>query len=407
MSGSHFFQNLIKGDTAAGVEAEILPEGGLRINYAVLKKTKASLGIISSGVEVMGKDALPSSVTTALPLCLSITGKGVISKKTSLSENENESSLLHKVLPNANPEDFYLQKTGLENNEAIISVLRKATADELISHFKNAGYFVVSVSFGPASLAGILPWINFSGDSSVNINGHILQIHNGELSGYSFDKKNEIDEVGIGGEKMDERCAIAFASASGYFISKGEAVLIPEITGQQQEFRHRKIFQMAGWAALIIFFSSLLLNFFLFSHYNSRAQELNAKVFKSRDELAGIASLQGELQQKQKFLDRMGLLESSRTSYYADRIATDLPKQVQLSEMFICPVEKNTNAGKKELSFIPNAIRIEGKCRKSAELNDWIKLLKEKDWIKSVNVLNYTQENNGEPGEFRLMVNTR
>lgn len=407
MSGSQFFQNLVKGDTAAGVEAEMLPEGGLRMNYAILKRMKASLGIISSGVEVTEIEALTSPVSNGLPLSLAITGKGIISKKTTLSENEDESSLLHKVLPNANPEDFYLQKTGLENNAAIISVLRKSIADELISQFRKAGYFVVNVSFGPSSLAAILPWINFSGGNSVNINGHTLHLDNGELSNYSFEKKNEINEVDIGGERMDERCAIAFASASGYFVSKGETVFIPEITGLQQEFKHKRVFHLAGWTALVIFFSSLLLNFLLFSHYNSRAQELNAKVFKSRDELSGIASLQGELQQKQKFLDRMGLLESSRTSYYADRIASDLPKQIQLSEMFICPVEKNTNAGKKELNFIPDAIQIEGKCRKSAELNDWVKLLKEKDWIKSVTVLNYTQENHGEPGEFRLMVNTK
>lgn len=397
-------QNIVKGNTAAGVEVDMLPEGGFRMNYVLLKKKKGNLNIVFSGSEVIDLDALKTSINSEVPLCIAITGKGIISKKTTLSENENENSLLHKALPNAAPEDFYLQKTEIANNQAIISVIRKSIIDDLLSQFKNAGFFVVDVSFGPLALTAIIPLINISNGERVNLNGHILQINNSEINDYVYEKKQETTQVEIGGERMNERCAIAFASGFGYFISKEDTITVPEVTAQKNEFKHKRIFQTAGWALLVFFFSLLLLNFFLFSHYNSRAAELKVKVDKNKDDLASIATLQNELKLKQKLLDRLGVMESSKISLYADRIASGLPKEIRLTEMFIHPVDKNVNAGKKELDFVPKIINISGQCKQSSELNDWVKVLKENDWIKSVNVLNYTQENPNESGVFQIQI---
>lgn len=363
------FQDFIKGGAAAGVEAEMLTEGGFQMNYVLLKKKKENLDVVSSACEIKDLDALKASVNTDTPLCVAITGKGIIRKKSALSENENERSLLDKALPNANPEDFYTQKTDIENNEAIIAVARKTAVDGLLHQFKNAGFFVVDVSIGT---------------------------------------KNEMAQMSIKEEKLNERCAVAFASALSYFVSQQEEnIFIPEVKQQQNEYRHKRIFQMAGWTVLIFFFSVLLLNFFLFSHYNSRATELKMQVDKNKDDLASIATLQNELQLKQKLLDRLGLKESSKISFYADRIASGLPEEIRLSEMFINPVEKSVNEGKKELNFITKTINISGQCRKSTELNDWIKLLKEKNWIKSVNVLGYTQETSGESGVFQILISVK
>lgn len=396
-------KDLIKGDSVAGVEVEMLQDG-FRWSYAILKKKKGKLNIISSGFELNDLEEIKSCINAHLPICLSITGKGVITKKVALSENENENSLLHKALPNANPEDFYLQKTEIENNHALVSIVRMAVLDEILSQFKNIGYFVVGISFGPLALTEIVSLISLSDPESSKFNGHNLLMNKGEIHDYFFEKKNESVRVDIAGESIDERCAIAFVSAFSYFVAQNEISNVPEVKRQQNEYKHKRMFHIAGWAILIFFFTTLLVNFFMYSHFNNQAAKLKLKVDKNKDDLASIATLQNDLLLKQKLLDRLGLLESSKISFFSDRISSDLPKEIHLSEMFIHPVEKNINAGKKEFNFLTKTINISGECKKSTDLNEWVKLLMEKDWIKTVTVVNYSQENSSESGIFQLQI---
>lgn len=410
MFGGISFQDFVKGRKAAGVEVEFLNEG-FRINMASLRRRKGNLDLVSSAFDVGGLDQLKSSISPDVPLFLAVTGKGVINKIADIEANEHLNSILHKALPNANPEEFYLQTTGMANGHAIISVIRKSMVDNLLILFKNSGYFVVGITFGPHAFSAILPWIDKADNGNdtpegkaVNINGHILKVRNNEWCDYSFEWNDETKRIEIGGEEIDQRCALAFASAFGFFTSAQEELPVPEVIEQKNEFMSKRIFHFAGVATLVFFFSFLLVNFFLFNYYNTLAGNLNTRVFKSKDELINISSMESELLHKQKFLGQMGLLESSKTSFYADRIAFDLPREIQLSEMFFNPVERNINAGKKELKFLSKTINVAGKCKKITEFNKWVKLLKEKEWIEAVDVLNYSQEKASESGIFQISV---
>lgn len=400
------FQNLTKGDIVAGVEVEILSEGW-RINYVLLKKRKGILKIISSSADIKGLEKFITIANKEIPLSISISGKGIISKKGALSENENENSLLHKALPNANKEDFYVQKIGMTNDQAIISAARKSIVDELLHNLHNAGYFIVDVSFGPFAIVPLFHLLNFSGGDSLNFCGNRMQFINGELNDYHYEVSNSNEQIEIAGEILDERCLNSFASGLSYFILNEKDFPVPRIGEMKNEFKHKKLFYSAGWGALMFFFTLLLFNFFLFSHFKTKSEELNMNVFRSKDELAKISSLQNELLQKQIFLNRLGLLESSKTSFFSDRIASHLPAEIRLSEMFVFPLEKKTAGDKKELNFIPNTIHISGRCIKSTEFNDWVKILKGENWIQNVNLINYSQENQSEFGEFQIEINVK
>ena len=104
------FENILKSKTAIGLEIVLLPDSAFEINVVVLKKNKS---LISSEKQIKGiKDIaeLTGQISNKLPLILIFSGKGIIHRKVVLSEHDTQVTLLNKVLPNANVNDFYIQQ---------------------------------------------------------------------------------------------------------------------------------------------------------------------------------------------------------------------------------------------------------------------------------------------------------
>ena len=103
-------------------------------------------------------------------------------------------------------------------------------------------------------------------------------------------------------------------------------------------------------------------------------------------------------------MSQLGILDASRTSYYSDQIAATVPTSIQLTELSINPLEKKLRKGEQEMVFQTNLIQVSGRAKRSTHLNNWIKTLKKYDWIKSVSILNYTQDNARVSGEFNIAI---
>ena len=67
------------------------------------------------------------------------------------------------------------------------------------------------------------------------------------------------------------------------------------------------------------------------------------------------------------------------------------------------PPEKKTKKDEPAI-FLNKIIIVKGNCKKSTELNEWIRGIKKMDWVIEVSVLNYKQENIKDLGEFEIMI---
>ena len=47
---------------------------------------------------------------------------------------------------------------------------------------------------------------------------------------------------------------------------------------------------------------------------------------------------------------------------------------------------------------------VKGSCKKSTELNEWIRSIKKMDWVSEVAVINYQQDNLKDLGEFEIKI---
>lgn len=199
---------------------------------------------------------------------------------------------------------------------------------------------------------------------------------------------------------------LAFAAGISYFTSNLSGVINSEsINTFKEENKQKRKFELTGWTILIAAFVILLGNYFVFNYYWQKDQEINTLFTLNQSALQHYEALKTEFDNKNKFLEQNGLLENSRTSMYADELAAGLPESIQWLDVTICPLKKKQNSnGDEELYFEKKLITISGKCKRSADLNDWIKQIKKYSWVNSTSLVDYKQDNANEAGIFLMNI---
>ena len=109
-----------------------------------------------------------------------------------------------------------------------------------------------------------------------------------------------------------------------------------------------------------------------------------------------------EVGEKEKFFQNEGWMQSSQTSFYADRIAATVPESVLLSSLSVNPVDDKNSREKRKKLFHEGLIVLTGTCKRPIDLNGWIKRLKDFHWAKKVDVENYTYDSGDRMGKFRV-----
>ncbi|MDQ3191762.1 MAG: hypothetical protein M3Q58_09220 [Bacteroidota bacterium] len=398
--------SVLKSKNIAGVEIVFLSEGGLHFNLVILKKAKSGIDVQNVYIGIKNIEELQNKLDLRLPINIVINGKGVIHKKVILNKGENENKLIEKVFPNAKINDFYLQKTELSGNTVFASLVRKKTIDELLATFTNKGYFFSAIFLGPFCINGIIPLINPSSEN-LSLGSFKFSLHNSEFiddfQDNNFFLSNE--KISIAGEEINQQAVIAFAGAFQYFFPYTGDVLmnVPVVTESNNELKQKKFFELGGWAVLIVFLTGLLFNFMLFKYYEKQFQQLNTAFSGKKEQLELVNELKIKVKDKQIFLEKTGLKGVSKTSYYADRIALDLPETIILTQLHIHPSENKIKNDETPV-FLSKVIIVKGSCKKSTELNEWIRSIKKMAWVNDISVISYKQENMANIGEFEIKI---
>lgn len=403
------FENIIKNKVATGVEIILLPDGAYEINVVTLKRNKSEVVIESKLSDIKDIPALSNVIDKKSPIILVINGKGIIHRKVSLSESDSLSAVLNKILPNANINEFYIQKQNANDAPAFVSVVRALVLDDLIAELKNNMIANIAQCYvGPFVISTVLGLIDkrIISNEFLAIGNFKLQIREDKINDVLISNERSKEIIKIGDDLLEEKFVIPFSAALSYFVGGEEGILNAEtIDSVKENFKQKQKFQTIGWSLLIVAFLILMLNYFAFNHYWQKSNEMNSELELNQSALKKYETLKAEYSQKKIFLEQNGLLENSRTSLYADKLAGSLPSSIQLLEMDIHPLKK------KEASDISNAlyfdnkiIKISGKCNRNTELNDWMTLLKKTTWIEDVSLLNYKQDNAKDDGVFYLEI---
>lgn len=392
--------SIIKPTQVAGLDIFIHPDGQYTFSAVVLKQSKNAITLIKQVQGIKSIEELKGIINTKTPVSIVINGKGILHKKIEVLESDTTTSLLGKILPNSKPEDFLLFRYSIDESRAFVSVIRKNILDPIIEQLQKAEFDVINVSLGPFVIANLLPLINENKNGSIITEHFTLQTEQGVITDYTITQNNTETTVKIGNDTVSNYLLLAFAASFMEFIGTTQSD-IPTVTTLRNTYKSKRIFKLAGTSLLIFFISVLSINAFVHDHYSKRAKNLNSQVNVSRDMLQNLEKLKTELSEKSAFMNKMGLLQAGRTSFYADRIAETTPASIQLKEMNINPLVKNPNDDK-DIAFNVNSIIIKGDCKKNTELNIWIKQIKQFDWVREVTLTNFTQDKEKNTGVFNM-----
>ena len=396
-----FLPNSLKGfDQMVGVELKIQADG-YSITAVVLEQKKGKVNLVKHQSGITQVSDLKVFVDENMPVALCISGKGILHKKI---ENKSESDIqktLFQVIPNAKATDFYLQLGGPK-----LSIARKQIIDNLLKEFKENDLSVISLSFGGLVLELLFPLIDLRGLDSLQIVDHKYLISNGEIKRYNNQgaEENSVESLNIGDEKIQANNVIAYATAFQQFLSEQIYSKVELIDFQKEEFVHKKVFTKLGWGVLGFFMIVLLANFVSFSFLSSSTDKLMVASSLHQSQLERLDKLQKEVGEKDRFFQNEGWLQSSKASFYADRIAATVPTSVLLKTLAVNPLnEKETRDLRKQM-FDDGFIVIAGSCKRPIDLNGWIKRLKDFAWAKKVNVETYQFDSGEKAGNFKLEV---
>ncbi len=394
--------NFIKGKCSVGATVTLVSEQEFNVDYVVLSQTKSIINVENSHNNINGLDSFFESIENKYPIFLNIIGKGLIHRF--FEDNEikdlSEKDLLNKIFPNANVEDFVLQKKMVYKG-VYISLIRKEALNNILDVFVAKKMYVLDVVLGPFAIENILDISNYERYQCKNLS---FNIKNTKLHNFEILQAESKESYNVGDLLIDDENLLSFAIALSFYRNSSFSNLpLKQLTFLNSEFLYKKLANYLGWFLLIATFSVLLINYVFYEHYNKKHSAISMDYSSSIDDFNRLKEMSEKLRLQESFVLDNNLQQISRFSYYADRLALLIPKGVSLTNMNINPLNSELKKNK-EVGINKNSVIVSGLVSKNSLLNNWIKEIEKEDWVNDVEIIKFSQRGKGLKAEFNLEI---
>lgn len=369
---------------------------GLEMQYAADKTTRWQLVTIhkqKKELQVLEKhssndlEKLKEKLTEDYPLVLVINGKKLLHK---MGVNDTMEENFRKNLPHVQIEDFYMQQVLLSDTSSQLTVIRKDYLETVLKTFQKLSIKVSALFLGPWELLNtIMPLL--PEQKKINFREYTLRIEEDTIVKIANHDASHDVVYELGGESYNDSELMAFAAAFAYIEGSAEQCNVPEIKEEEQQYRHKRFFNLTGKFALAFFLLVLLVNAFVFSHYDEKNKVLEAERILNKGRLKDLDELRTTVKELKDFTKKRQLSEQSRLSFYADQLALYMPGDIKLLKMDLYP-EIKKKGRRKTKEFTAGKIIVEGQSLSGASFDLWNSIIRDKDWVASIKVNNYQQE---------------
>ena len=384
----------------AGVELLNSSEGVV-YRLVVLERKKDLLSIVERSIHCKTIQELTKQIDKETPIVLSVDGKGVLHKAISAAST-NRIQQLGQVLPNASLDDFHLQIVS-STDGPIASIIRLDQLRSFLDQFEANELSVVELILGPFHLQHIAETIQVSEYNGVSGK---LTLQSGKIVSWSASNKETTPDFSLGDDRVDGLLLIAVANAlKGIVLPKTSSEMQPQfIQSSRSEYLYRQLFRKMGMGLLPGFLGLLLINFLAFQHFFTSNSELESQLFVQRSQLIKLDTLKSQHQRQQKLFNQYSLTKSSRISFYADRLASSMPTDIQLDNLTLFPSKKRKQqSGKPSYLFEQDRILISGFSKSCLVVNSWVQGLEGVDWVQEAKIVHCGVGDDGVLG-FELAV---
>lgn len=391
---------------AAGISIHIDADGVYSISACSVALEGNRLEISKKIPEAPELERLKTVLAARIPVAVNLSGKGILTRKIDKT-NEIDASNFNLILPNAKPDDFYIQNF-ISGDSSFVSVIRKADADRWIDALNTFGFVPLMLSLGPFPVQNIVSQLNVYG-TDVVFNGHIiLRDENGNWTNYRYDaaaKSPFALKVDI--EGINEQLVIPYAAAFQLVLASKLDVIRADVPGLQavliQKITDGKL-KARGFLVLTVLFLLLLINFVIFSWLGSSNTALARQAGMTAQSTTDIAALSKQIKQKDSLVRVLGWEGGIHQSALVDQVASLLPPELTWREVSINAVDLATTRIQKSLVFFSRQIRITGNSEKIIPVNEWIARLKTRAWVKNIQLDSYSYNSELNTGQFTITI---
>lgn len=399
---------MIKPTRAAGLELSLLPNNEWRMTLCVLAVDKGRVMVVDQIKGLTSVGELRQHLPDGMPVALVVDGKSILHKRIALEENGSVHPVerLKSMIPNLSLPEFCLQSYFFHGG-AYLSLIRQETLDQLLAPLRKAGIWVVQATTGPFGVSTLLRVLEAR--EALVFNGYHLTLQDWQIQSYRTTAPSDSESSPvfmIGEEKLAGEWLLAYAAALGLLTGQPDvpALSFEGVTANRHEWEQRRIFRVGSWAALLSLLMVLLVNFLLFSRFSHQNAQLLAQTDGSDTSTEKMARLRTELSERQQFFRAAGWLTPTRSSFYADQLASTIPREITLTELALEPLHERQSKIEKKMLFMHGTIRVQGWCSGPQILNDWLKAVHELTWVGQIKDQNYRYEPAKGAGFFNFQI---
>jgi hypothetical protein len=391
--------------TSVGIHLHLNDNGSNDYRITVLKKQWSAINLVKQYTSIEDFINEHKSALNSVFFHLTITGKSVIIKKATYSEENNNP--LSAILPGAKPNDFSYDITESDDSTLkFISVIRNETLTDLINGLSEKGINIGSLYFGPFSLELAIHLLDiYDPDSTELTIPHFqLKFKKTNFAGIITTENEANNFYNLKGLKISSDQLISYCTALNHFRKNQSQPLCDNVVQNVlNESVEKQFFYTLSRKLLVLLVLVLVPNTIFFQVYYNRVCAQASLIEFHKKSLNKLEFMKNTIKKQESLLNDSLTHDSGFFTKLTDKVWQSVPSEIALTSMNINPKLSAVNSISGR-AYEKNKFILTGLCKESIILSAWMTEMMKIEEIKNVAVLNYKQDNKENSGTFNLSV---
>ncbi len=299
---------------------------------------------------------------------------------------ENDQKVIANAFPSLSSSDFYYEILKTKT-KCFVAICRKDDVDIILKEAASQNLEVLGFELGFSSLSGLIPLIN---DDNIVTSLFEFTTLEGEINTFSKNKTQNRASYTIDDFKVDSNFLLALSGIFNYLPTSivQSSNFMEENKNLNTLQKQKNFFRKGILSGIGILLFSLLINFFLFNTYYKDLQTIQEEVQLLKSQKDIYLSKSSTIESKERIVQNILNSSTSKSSFYINRIVAYKPSSILFSEILFQPLQRSIKVDK-AIEYTIGEINISGESNDKNTFSNWIEILENFDWIKSVTVTNY------------------
>jgi hypothetical protein len=387
-------------DSCTGAEVKMHADGTVELRLLNLSLHKKLININWKKDQASTLDKFNADISG--PVAITITGRGILFRKTNRIE-ELTSAGLQGLFPGLKFSEFYVQNF-VSGDYSFVALIRKETLNIVLKAFGNRKHVLV-ISIGVFLVDHVIPQLNIYNED-LEFDGHSISLKEDQT--WIDYKPSAVNESGfllkVDIETIEERYLLAYAAAFQLILSQRLEPIqidVEEVQLNKIDFFAKLLFEKRLTIMILSLFLTLLVNFFLFTYYDSENAN-NTGIAGQRSEVfLNQKKVVSEISKKEMLVERLGWNNGLSYAFICDQIGLIVPSSVTLTELSVnIPVVKDVS----ELESGTKQVKVVGQAPDIYAVNQFIYACKNRKWVKQVKLQKFIADDQQKTQVFSIVI---